>query len=101
MADRSPAVARTNCEACGGPVSDAVLVCPHCGEKRAATAPTFTKAEIQAIIENDEALSAHRGSSALFKALLLPHKHTRGIVRAHRDHVARRRSRCDRDRAPR
>jgi hypothetical protein len=81
MADRSPAVARTNCDACGGPVSEAVLVCPHCGEKRAAAPASYTKAEIQALIDNDEAYRAHTGSTALFKALLLPHKHTRGIVR--------------------
>ncbi|HUS29533.1 MAG TPA: hypothetical protein VMZ53_13565 [Kofleriaceae bacterium] len=71
----------TSCEACGGPVNEAVVKCPHCGEKRASTAPAYTKAEIRAIIANEEALIAHQSSSTLFKALVLPHKHTRGLLR--------------------
>jgi hypothetical protein len=71
-----------NCGACGQPVNDAVAKCPHCGEKQVrAGAPTYSRAEIQALIDNDEAYSAHTGSSAIFKSLLSPHKHTKGFMR--------------------
>jgi hypothetical protein len=69
------------CEACGGPVNDAVVKCPHCGEKRDVGPATYSRAEVQALIDNEEAYQAHTGSSAMFKALLAPHKHTRGVMR--------------------
>jgi hypothetical protein len=71
----------TNCQACGAPVNDAVVKCPHCGEKQERSAPVYSKAEVQALLDTDEALQAHTGSSGLLKALLLPHKHTRGLMR--------------------
>jgi hypothetical protein len=69
------------CDACGGPVNDAVVKCPHCGEKRDVGPATYSRAEVQALIDNEEAYAAHTGSSAMFKALLAPHKHTRGLMR--------------------
>ena len=74
-------MATTTCDACGGPVNDAVVKCPHCGEKRSTGPAVYSRAEIQALIDNEEAYQAHTGSSALFKSLLLPHKHTRGLMR--------------------
>jgi len=71
-----------NCDACGQRVNDAVAKCPHCGEKQVRSTPaTYTRAEIQALIDNDEAYSAHTGTSAMFKSLLSPHKHTKGLMR--------------------
>src|SRR6478752_6222542 len=69
-----------NCGACGQRVNESVAKCPHCGEKQVrANAPTYTRAEIQTLIETDP--SAHTDSTAMLKALLLPHRDTRGFMR--------------------
>ncbi|HTL38345.1 MAG TPA: hypothetical protein VL326_34680 [Kofleriaceae bacterium] len=63
-------------------MNDAVAKCPHCGEKQVRSAPAaYTRAEIQALIDNEEAYAAHTGTSAIFKSLLSPHKHTKGVMR--------------------
>jgi hypothetical protein len=68
-----------NCSACGGPVNDIVVKCPHCGEKRDVGPAVFSRHEIEALITTDPA--AHTDSTAMLKALLLPHPHSRGIMR--------------------
>ena len=70
-----------NCEACGGKVNEVVAKCPHCGEKRAMSAPTFSKAEIHAIIANEETLRSNQDGLGLFRSLVVPHKTTRGPMR--------------------
>lgn len=70
-----------NCGACGGPVNDAVVKCPHCGEKREVGPAVYSKAEIRAILATDEAARANADSTAMIRALLLPAHHTTGIMR--------------------
>ena len=70
-----------NCEACGGPVNDAVVKCPHCGAKRDVGPAVYSKAEIRAILATDDAARANTDSTAMLKALLLPAHHTTGIMR--------------------
>lgn len=62
-------------------MNDVVVVCPHCGHKREGVKPTYTKAEIQALIASDEALHGREDSFGLMKSLLAPHKHSRGLAR--------------------
>jgi hypothetical protein len=69
------------CEGCGGRVNDVVVVCPHCGHKREGVKPTYTKAEIQALLATDEAIRGHEDSFGLVKSLIVPHKHSHGIAR--------------------
>lgn len=69
------------CEGCGGRVNDVVVVCPHCGHKREGIRPTYTKAEIQALIATDVATRGHDDSFGLVKSLIVPHKHSHGIAR--------------------
>jgi hypothetical protein len=69
------------CEGCGGRVNDVVVVCPHCGHKREGVKPTYTKAEIQALLASDEAIRGSEDSFGLVKSLIVPHKHSHGIAR--------------------
>jgi hypothetical protein len=69
------------CEGCGGRVNDVVVVCPHCGQKREGVKPTYTKAEIQALIATDQAMRGNEDSLGLMKSLIAPHKHSHGIAR--------------------
>lgn len=62
-------------------MNDVVVVCPHCGQKREGVKPTYTKAEIQALIASDEAVHGHEDSFGLIKSLIAPHKHSHGIAR--------------------
>lgn len=62
-------------------MNDVVVVCPHCGQKREGVRPTYTKAEIQALIATDEAIRGHEDSFGLMKSLIAPHKHSHGIAR--------------------
>lgn len=56
-------------------------MCPHCGQKREGVKPTYTKAEIQALIASDEVLHGNEDSFGLIKSLIAPHKHSHGIAR--------------------
>lgn len=67
------------CDACGGPVNDVVVKCPHCGEKRSTDPAVFSRAEIQTLIATTP--GAHTDSGAMLKALLLPHRDSRAGMR--------------------
>lgn len=69
------------CDSCGGRVNDVVVVCPHCGHKRADVKPTYTKAEIGALLATDEAMRGNGDSFGLVKSLVAPHKYSHGIAR--------------------
>ena len=62
-------------------MNDVVVVCPHCGQKREGVKPTYTKAEIQALIATDQAMRGNEDSLGLMKSLIAPHKHSHGIAR--------------------
>ena len=74
------------CPACGKPMNDAAIVCPHCNARRAGVAPglagkALSPAEIRALILTD-AMLAPAPAQGLLPTLVLPHPSTTGAARA-------------------
>ncbi len=77
------AMAAIPCEECGKKMNSELVVCPHCGARRAvAPAPAkLSKEDVQALLLTDPS-SRPAESRGLFETLVLPHRATRGAARA-------------------
>jgi DNA-directed RNA polymerase subunit RPC12/RpoP len=75
------AMAVIACDACSGKMNDGLMVCPHCGARRALTErPRLSGDEIRALLATDQTVRAGE-PRGLIQTLILPHPATRGVAR--------------------
>jgi hypothetical protein len=75
-------MAVTSCDGCGGRMNSELVVCPHCGARRARSEqPRWSKDEIQALLATDAASRAAEPPRGMFQTLVMPHPATSGRTR--------------------